>query len=88
MILCVSVTIGLVISYAEDKKVEKAVHEELEKKVGHNHFTIKFIKEMKDEEDHISVSYYIDGDERYYWGWYIWEDGMLVHDFTRSYKKR
>ncbi|MFD1019574.1 hypothetical protein ACFQ2J_10360 [Thalassobacillus hwangdonensis] len=65
------------IDYIDDKKLNKAVHEELEERVGNDDFTILFVQEVefdsKYKENQISVGYTIDDEPMKYWGWYFGE---------------
>ncbi|WP_163538965.1 hypothetical protein [Gracilibacillus sp. YIM 98692] len=60
--LCFIVLIASVFLYLKEDKLENAVYDVIEEKVGNKSFTIEFIDEMESEENYFVVSYTIEGE--------------------------
>lgn len=77
IILCFIVISMSVFLYMKENKLENAVYDVIEEKVGNESFTIDFIDESKSKEDYLVVGYTIEGDLTI--EWYDWRDGELIH---------
>lgn len=76
------ITIGMLLLYVNEKRLENAVYDVVEEKAGGETFTIKVIDETKNKENHITIAYIIEGDNTTYWEGYYWKDGKLTPDST------
>ena len=86
IILCFIVLIASAFLYWKENKLENAVYNEIEEKVGNESFTIEYIDKMKSEENYFVVSYTVEGEHTKYMEWYYWQDGELIHNLTRKFR--
>ncbi|MFC3040806.1 hypothetical protein ACFOGI_11160 [Virgibacillus xinjiangensis] len=84
MIFCLIVLIAMLFINYNENKLENAVYDAIEEKVGNETFTIEFIDEMKKKESYIVVGYTMEDDDTKYLERYYWCDGELVHDGTKE----
>ncbi len=84
IILCFIVLIASVFLYLKENRLENAVYDVIEEKVGNESFTIEFIDEMESEENYFVVGYTIEGEHTKYMEWYYWRNGELIHNLTRK----
>ncbi|MBP2080142.1 hypothetical protein [Oceanobacillus polygoni] len=84
MTLCLIVLMAMLFLFYKENKLENAVYDVIEEKVGNETFTIEFIDEMENKENYIVVGYTIKGEHTKYLEWYYWRDGELLHDLTRE----
>lgn len=84
MTLCLIVLMAMLFLFYKESKLENAVYDVIEEKVGNETFTIEFIDEMENKENYIVVGYTIKGEHTKNLEWYYWRDGELVHDLTRE----
>lgn len=84
MTLCLIVLMAMLFLFYKESKLENAVYDVIEEKVGNETFTIEFIDEMENKENYIVVGYTIKGEHTKYLEWYYWRDGELLHDLTRE----
>lgn len=78
------VLIVVVFLFYREEKVENAVYNDIEERVGTEDFSIKYIDGMGIRENNIIVSYSTEDDNTKYLGWYYWRNGEVIHDLTRE----
>ncbi|KGP91336.1 hypothetical protein N780_08780 [Pontibacillus chungwhensis BH030062] len=83
-LLALIVLAASVFLYLQENKIENAVYEAIEDKVGDEDFTIDYFERIEKNENAYLVHYTIGGENTEYWGWYDWQDGELIHNFTRT----
>ncbi|MCA0970869.1 hypothetical protein LCM20_09730 [Halobacillus litoralis] len=85
VLFLIAITLTLT-SYIQDKRLERAVHEEITERKETDSFTVLFIESLGKTEagQRITVAYTVEGKDTKFWGWYDWKNGELKHDFTRE----
>jgi hypothetical protein len=81
--LCLLALILLLPSYIDEMKLEKSVEQDLSERLDTDTFEIHFIEKLN-EGGKVLVSYRLEGKDTTYLNGYLWKEGELTIDFSRT----